>query len=391
MSESSKPSILFVSHKFPPATGGMERQSFELITGLGMKAAVHKIVFDGGEPILRFFQKLNGRILEMLEKHPDISIIHFNDGLIASLALFHKGYTQLKRVVTVHGLDVVFPLRYFQQKILPKFNRYDAIIAVSQATANALAMRGVHPDIIHVINNGVDHQSKRAESNINDLKEKHSIPKDKKLLLMLGRPVKRKGFSWFVRNVLPTLDDQYYLVLIGPFDRKRTSKEAWLNRLPKRLSHLLMLFLGFASDQHDIRELLQNKTYNKRFGHVGKLPLDELQPLLASATAFLMPNIHIDGDMEGFGLVCLEASIAGTLVVAADLEGIQDAITHQKNGLLLPSASANAWTKKLNHIITEETTYHALAKRFAAYSKQHYSWSKMCQEYETCFAKLIDT
>ena len=27
----TKPEILFVSHKYPPATGGMEKQSYELI------------------------------------------------------------------------------------------------------------------------------------------------------------------------------------------------------------------------------------------------------------------------------------------------------------------------------------------------------------------------
>ncbi|MDR1601380.1 MAG: glycosyltransferase [Tannerella sp.] len=54
--------------------------------------------------------------------------------------------------------------------------------------------------------------------------------------------------------------------------------------------------------------------------------------------AFLMPNIPVEGDMEGFGLVCLEASACGTLVFAADIDGIPDAVRNGKNGFLLPPA-----------------------------------------------------
>jgi hypothetical protein len=48
-----------------------------------------------------------------------------------------------------------------------------------------------------------------------------------------------------------------------------------------------------------------------------------------------MPNIRVPGDAEGFGLVALEAVVCGTAVLAADLEGITEAIQHGKNGLLV--------------------------------------------------------
>ena len=42
-------SILFVSHKYPPATGGMEKQSFELIQGIAQHQKIFKIVYTGRE------------------------------------------------------------------------------------------------------------------------------------------------------------------------------------------------------------------------------------------------------------------------------------------------------------------------------------------------------
>src|SRR5690606_36679031 len=90
--------ILFVSHKYPPATGGMEKQSYELIEGMRAHAIVRKIVYTGDESYFQFFRKLNGRILSMIHRYPKIGIIHFNDGLIAAVSLWHVGYTHLRRV-----------------------------------------------------------------------------------------------------------------------------------------------------------------------------------------------------------------------------------------------------------------------------------------------------
>ena len=46
--------------------------------------------------------------------------------------------------------------------------------------------------------------------------------KGKTILTALGRPVKRKGFSWFIENVLPKLEGNFVLLIIGPFDKTRS-------------------------------------------------------------------------------------------------------------------------------------------------------------------------
>jgi hypothetical protein len=79
--------ILFVTHKYPPSIGGMEKQSFELINGMKRYAKVHAIIYDGRESRFRFFLTLRSKIIQACRSHPGISIIHFNDGLIASFLL----------------------------------------------------------------------------------------------------------------------------------------------------------------------------------------------------------------------------------------------------------------------------------------------------------------
>jgi phosphatidylinositol alpha-1,6-mannosyltransferase len=376
--------ILFVSHKFPPSVGGMEKQSFELITGMERHCRVHRIVFEGKGSILMFFLGLQRKILQICKAHPGITVIHFNDALLATICLHHKGYEHLKRTVTLHGLDVVFPSEIYRKRIFPKFNRFDLLIAVSRATADRAIELGINPDKIIVINNGVDDESAHPIPHYQSSRqvlEKYAVPTDRPLLVALGRPVKRKGFSWFIREVVPGLDPRFFLLLIGPFDKHPGGFEQLLSFIPGKLRERIMLFLGFGSDAASIRTLLANLHLSKSVKHLGRLPNEDKKMILQSCDAFIMPNIHVDGDMEGFGLVCLEASVAGAMVFAADIDGIPDAIQDGKNGFLLPSQDANVWAAKLNELVADRAIINQKREAFTAFTRANYSWDKMVKAY----------
>lgn len=389
MKQSMDIEVLFVSHKSPPATGGMEKQSYELINGVALYLKVHTLVYDHRESILLFFIRLNRRILKLLKSHPNIRVIHFNDGLLASIATFHTGYNQIKKTATIHGLDIVYPLSYFQNKIIPRFNKFDRVFAVSNATAQAALHRGIKAEKLQVIPNGVDSSPSTASSNLAAIQQKYpEIQKDKKLFVTLGRPVKRKGFSWLLENVIPQIQQDFQLVMLGPYRSKKNSKDTLLNVLPSKLRTLTMLFLGYPSDQDRLRRILPQQA--PRAIHLGKVPFEDLQTLLKESTAFLMPNIAIKGDMEGFGLVCLEASIAGTLVVASSLEGITSAVHDKKNGILLPAQDDKAWITTLQDILDRPQIYHKLAEAYTDYTRSNYSWDIMARAYCEAFTDISD-
>ncbi|UIR55358.1 glycosyltransferase family 4 protein [Sphingobacterium sp. SRCM116780] len=383
--------ILFVSHKYPPAIGGMEKQSFELIENMEAYTTVHKIVYKADESILKFFFLLNRRIRAMLKKHPNIKLIHFNDGLLATFSLYHHGYDQLKKVVTIHGLDIVFPLGYFQRKIIPKLNRFDKIIAVSRATREAAIARGIQANKIEVILNGVDHHLlESSEITIAEILTRYQIDqKAERIIVALGRSVKRKGISWFIKHVLRQLPSSCKLILIGPFTKTATWKERLFYLLPPAMRHLLFLFLGYPSDERAIRHYLSDPHYSDKLQHIGKIPLADLQCLLRHTGLFIMPNIQVEGDMEGFGLVCLEASICGATVFAADIEGIRDAIVDYKNGFLLPSEEASVWVDCIHVALENPSLLKTRSEGFQQYSLQHYSWDKMTQDYFTSFQVIL--
>ncbi len=385
--------ILFISHKFPPTIGGMEKQSFELISRTSEQHKVHRLIHTGEtESKLRFFLSLKRRIKKILRANPGIEIIHLNDGLMGLFTLWLKRYTPIPVVITFHGLDLVFPNRIYQW-FIKKYTRYDAAICVSTATAEQAIQRGFKESQVFVVPNGVDHeiaryQSDRAKS-IEAFQTKYGIDlRKKKILTMLGRPVQRKGFSWFLEKVVPLLDEDYQIIMIGP---RKPSKPPSLpaRMVPKYIRDQISLAKGGLNDEARIIELLKNPEIKAKVIETGKVPFNELLDLLSLAHLFIMPNIKMPGDAEGFGLVALEASLREAVVLASNLEGIPEAIQDSKNGFLLPSAEPGIWTHKIKSLFKNSQALKTHSQSFKTFTLNNYSWQKMVDGYLDVFSILL--
>ena len=385
--------ILFVTHKYPPSIGGMEKQSFELTQGMKKHAQVHLLCCDGSESKVRFFWSLKRRIREKLKQHPGISILHFNDGLAAAFCSGEHDFPGLVRSVTLHGLDVVFPNSLFQRKILPRFRHFQSIIAVSQATAQACIQRGLSPEKITVIPNGVDHDIATyipdAAAQQAFLDQYNSILTGKKTLILMGRPVLRKGFSWFLKSVFPQLAPEFQVLIIGPFREKRPLSAYLLDILPANFRKQLELMFGMPSDEDNLRSILKAPQLQGRVRHLGRLPFTDIMQIMSASHAFVMPNISVEGDMEGFGLVCLEANLRGLPVFAANLEGITDAVQDQKNGYLLPTQDSTAWLAALDAINQAPDFVKNFGLQARKYVLENFGWEKMTASYFNHFRHQI--
>lgn len=385
--------ILFVTHKYPPVIGGMERQSYELVTRTSQRYETIVHAYEGEGSKLKWFLSLKRSLKELLAAHPDITLIHVNDGLMAAATIWLKKYTAIPVVATFHGLDVTFPSQIFQKRIIKKLHKLDGAICVSQATAEACIQRGFRRNRIHTVLNGVDHDL--ADIPVDEefkAKVSDSLGIDldqRKIIVTMGRAVKRKGFSWFLREVLPKLDEDITFLMIGPFNKDVGLAERLINTLPRRISTKLQLLFGMATDVPAVIDALSNPALAGKVYHMGKVPFADLMQYLSMGDLFVMPNVKVDGDAEGFGLVALEASLRGAPVLAAGIEGITDAVIPDGNGWHLPSGDTQAWIDKIHELLQDPAALQAFSASGTAYTLDHYGWEKMVDGYLDVFADII--
>ena len=329
---------------------------------------------------------------KILQENPNISLIHLNDGLMAAFAYFLKKTTDIPVVVTFHGLDLVFPSFLYQKLAVKYFKKLDGVVTVSKATAEECLNRGFDPKKIFVVKNGVDtdiSKIKKDSSFRNVMEEKLQMSlKDKKVIVSIGRCVRRKGFSWFLKNVMTKLDKNVLYVIIGPPQNHIKQINFLLKLLPKRLSRMISVGLGFAMDEIEIQEALKNPELQNRAFYLGKLPFEQMIQFLKNSDLYVMPNIKVNGDAEGFGLVALEAAICGMPVVASKLEGITCAISNNNNGFLIEPENSNLWSKQISSLLNDMDDLVNFGENAKKYTLNNYSWERMCNGYIQVFNKF---
>lgn len=377
--------LLFVSHKHPPSIGGMQTQNFYLKKGLENVFDLTDVIIKPDQSSINFLITVRGTMNKLLSKQ-HFDLVYVNDGLLGIItADLKKRYPHVAFFATIHGLEATFPMKFYRNYLIKKLTYFDKLICVSHFTKNHLDTLLNTTAKTTCIANGIDHIvpeiSKREEAFYD---EKYCFLQNKKILISVGRPVKRKGFSWFVKNVLPSLGEEVVYLIAGPFPSKSVLKSIINIILPRRINHLLDLLLGYPTDAQELKSMK-----NSKLKILDRVPQGELNYLIKKAHLFIVPNIDVDGDSEGFGLVALEGAIREKVVLASDFQGLKDAIINNENGLLLPAGESDVWIQTCNNLLSNTKDLTLLGRKAKEYTIRHYSWDKMVNQYADLFQNFV--
>lgn len=318
--EDAQLDILLVSHLFPPETGGVQRLAESLaihsshsITVLASPTADYEwddqYDFDvecrqltGAVGLLTqfFFLLIHAREFDMIYfMRPEYGFLAWPARLLGVDVAAHAHGSELyANGSQQHELYLWASLR-----VITDF------VAISDWTSDRLQDLDVPERDISVVHNGVDYEHFQ---NGDPSSVAWTPDSDRPVLLTVSRLADRKGQD-LVIEALPKLEQEVDYLVAGPGDSKE------LERL---------------AEKHGVADQIH---------FLGKVPDDDLPSYYALADIFVMPTRFIEGDIEGFGLVYLEANAAGTPVIGASTGGVPSAIDHEKSGLLCePSVGAVA-------------------------------------------------
>jgi phosphatidylinositol alpha-1,6-mannosyltransferase len=344
--------VLFVTRKYPPMVGGMEAQSYFLTTGFPQP----KKIIALGRSQLNLFWFLPYAFLRVALTAPRYDVIHLGDALLGVVGLVPRFLYGRPVFVTVHGLDIAYESKLYQW-YSRRFLRGSAYLAVSNSTRGIAERRGLGP--VSVVPVGVSERFFTLERDANADSELTVKRNGRVVLLTVGRLVKRKGVAWFVRNVLPRLDGVLYVVA------------------------------GEGEDRKDIERAVEETNTRENVLLLGKVSEERLANLLRAADIFVMPNIVVPSDVEGFGIVALEAAASGLPVVAAKLQGITDAILDGENGVLVEPENARAFADAVTTLASSADARRRLGEKARVVTEREYAWPKIVERYEALFRDAL--
>lgn len=345
--------LLFIARSFPPSLGGMQNFAYQLSESIGRQAKVTMLVNRRGTKALPAFIPYALACGAYLARRDRVQAIHLADALLAPLGVALKKVTGLPVTSSVCGLDVTYPNRLYQRAVTAALAHLDMTMPISRATEAEVHARVGKETPTVVIPLGVKPPDEPEAVAIRDFRRIARIGPDDRVILTVGRLIKRKGTAWFAKEALPQLPEGAVYVVIGE------GKEAGSTRAAASAA-------GVAD----------------RVRLLGRVSDTLLAAAYDSADIFVMPNVPVPGDMEGFGLVALEAAAAGLPVVAARLEGITEAVQHERNGFLVTPLSAGEYVSKIANLLDlPPEGLGALGASFAQFTLRTYGWDKTARRY----------
>ena len=305
--------ILFITRAYPPVVGGLEKLSYKMTTGVSKLTETYIIANRKGKKNIPFFVPY--ALLKSLFLIPSkkIDVIHVSDPVLSPLGFVLKKIFRKRVVTSIHGLDLTLPNKIYQTAIPFFLKRLDKYICISEYVKNLALDYGLPNEKCIVIPIGVNPED--FILNEKDIggrlsKEINVDLKNKKILLSVGHLVERKGFRWFIEKVMPKLDKKFVYLVIGGYGN-----------------------MSKGNELDTYKELAEKNGVGDRVFLLGKVSDRILKLAYNSADIFVMPNVKVEGDVEGFGMVAIEASCCGVPVVASNIEGIKDAVKDGENGV----------------------------------------------------------
>ncbi len=360
------PRTLVVTNDFPPRVGGVQQYVSNLVRHLPPdRVAVVAPNWPGWRehdrglpfPVHRFpptFLWPTGELarkVRTVARETGAEVVLFGHGL--PLGLLGPGLSRQgpPYVVATHGAEYWFALTPGLAAALRlATSRARKVLAVSRFTGRVI--RTVVPDAVplSLLPPGVDTERFRPDLSGEEVRSRHRLS-DRPLVVCVSRLVPRKGQDVLIRampRVLRREPDAALLIVGGGPDRRR------LEQLAAELPRGAVTFAG-------------------------EVPDSELPVHYAAADVFAMPcRSRLAGlEVEGFGIVFLEAAAAGKPVVAGDSGGAAEAVVDGETGLVVDGRHEDAVGEAVASLLADPARAHAMGKAGRARVERTFAWPRI--------------
>jgi phosphatidyl-myo-inositol dimannoside synthase len=174
------------------------------------------------------------------------------------------------------------------------------------------------------------------------------------------------------------LTDRPVVVCVSRVVRRKgqdTLLKAWPQVLGK-VRDAALLIVGGGPYSAQLRRYTERSRLTPSVHFTGPVPGDELPAHYAAGDVFAMPCRTRRGglDVEGLGIVYLEASATGLPVVGGDSGGAPDAILEGESGYVVPGRDAGALAERLVALLSDPDAARAMGDKGRAWVERDWSW-----------------
>ncbi|MCV7078201.1 GDP-mannose-dependent alpha-(1-6)-phosphatidylinositol monomannoside mannosyltransferase [Mycobacterium szulgai] len=371
--------VLLVTNDFPPRRGGIQSYLGEFVDRL-VQAGSHDVTvyapkWKGAEAFDDAAQATGYRVV----RHPSTLMLpaptvdirmrrligeHGIDtvwfGAAAPLALLAPraraaGATRV--VASTHGHEVGWSMLPVARSVLRRIgDGTDVVTFVSRYTRSRFAPAFGSRASLEYLPPGVDSERFRPDPGARaELRKRYRLG-DRPTVVCLSRLVPRKGQDMLIKA---------------------------LPEIRRRVDGAALVIVGGGPYLETLQKLAQDRGVAEHVTFTKGVPGDELPGHHAMADVFAMPcrTRGAGMDVEGLGIVFLEASASGVPVIAGQSGGAPETVQHNKTGLVVDGTSVNKVADAVSELLRDRD-------RAAAMGAAGREWVRGQWRWETLAARL---
>ena len=240
----------------------------------------------------------------------------------------------------------------------------ERVVTISDYTKERLVQLGVDPSKIVMVYPGVDSEVFHPDPAAGRaVRARHGLLDGQPVLMTVARLIPRKGHDKVV-EALPAI----------------------LRQIPD----VVYLIVGTGPEADRLQAHAQKRGVADRVIFAGCVPDEDLPAYYNAADVFVMPNRKEGTNVEGFGIVFLEANACGKPVIGGCSGGAVDAIADGESGYLVDPYSPPAIAGAAVRLLTD----FALARRMGVRGRewvQKFSWDGATRQVWALTEELIST
>ncbi len=335
----------------PPPPNGRDHVTDANLLMDRRKIFINDWGMESPKRVLRY-ARMTKAVYERIRKHKAIRV-HCTHAVpeVVSLLPLRKLYgDRVKIVCYAHGEEVTACCSSRQLRFLMHraHKAIDLMIANSQYTA-AVLKEHIDPDKVRVVNPGVE--------------------------ISEFDGVAEKGLKWRAQQ---GYKDKMVVLTLGRLDPRKNHAAviAAVAGLGEKFPQLVYVIAGQGRQTQALRDQAAKLGVADRVVFAGAVDTPTKLAMYGGCDVFAMPAIQDGTDVEGFGMVFLEAGACGKPTLAGMVGGQAEAVIDQKTGLVVDGTDAQAVTGSLGKLL-EDT---ALRQRLGKAGQEHaleFDWPKV--------------
>ena len=301
---------------------------------------------------------------EIINKEGGFDVIHAHDWLVTYAAKSLKNAYDIPIVATIHATEAGRnsgihdeTQRYINDtEWLLTYEATEVIVNSNYMKNEIQRLFGLPFDKINVIPNGINLSNFTGIERDYDFRRQYAMDNEK-IILYVGRLVYEKGVQHLIA-AMPKILSNYN-------DAK-------------------LIIAGRGGMMDELRAEASNLGLNDKIYFTGYLNSKQVQKMYKCADVAVFPSTY-----EPFGIVALEAMLAGVPTVVSDVGGLDEIVTHGVDGMKSYAGNENSIADSVTALLYDHQLATNVSKKAKQKVKDQFNWEKIAQDTHFTYEKAI--